>query len=213
MTTDARTQLAAFDATCATLRVHYAEWVRRERLRARHWDAMDATWLKWLELKEGPEPPQPNDDDVARMLSSACDAAKRVFGRKAHEQLLFTADDCEKTSISTRLDALKWWQNRVLEALVPKLQAIVDVPMRAKFGDEHPECIRMIVSSDVKPQSMQECADLLDSISSGTLRYCANVVENVDELIAQCDAGEFDAAFKQSWNHCIATVRHENVTR
>lgn len=209
----AKDKLAAFDATCTTLRTHYAEWLRRERLRAHHWDAMDTTWEKWLESKEGPEPPRPEKDNVARMLSSACEAAKRVYGAKVHERLLLTANDCADSSVSTRLDALKSWQNRVLETLAPKLQAIIEVPIRAQFDDEYPECLQMIVSSDVKPQSMRECADMLNSISSGALRYCANVVENVDGLIAQCDAGEFDAAFKQSWNHCIATVRHENVIK
>lgn len=201
----------AFDAICEAIFPYYAEWVRREALRARHWDAMDATWLRWLKQKEGPEPPQPNDDDVARMLSSACDAAKRVFGRKAHEQLLFTADDCEKTSVSTRLDALKWWHTRIMETLAPQIQALVDVPVRCQFSSEYAECVHMIVFGDVEPASMGKCCDLLDSISSGTLRLVANIVKDAADLLALCDTGKHDEAWKESWTRGIATIRHENV--
>lgn len=203
-------QLAAFDVACIDLRILCTEWLRRGKLRARHWGAMDRAWLAWLKTKEGPEPAHPDDDDVARMLSAAASAAHYEYGYQVQKRLLPSWKDSWATMRESQ-DALKWWHNRVLETLSPKLQDLIGTPMRARFASDYPECLQIIVFGDVNPSRMDECAELTDSISSGALRFCANVVENAEHLIALCDADKFDEAWEQSWNHCIATVRHENV--
>lgn len=203
-------KLDAFDEACAALRPHYAECLRRRALFDRHVNALDGVWLKWCRSKDGPEPLRTEDDDVTSMLRAACAVANRVYCKLVHDKLLVQYD-CAKSTVLECEKALKFWHTRIMETLAPQLQALLDKPMRARFASDYPECIQIIVFGDVDRGSMAKCGDLLDSISTGTIRLCANIVEDAGEMIALCDAGDFDAAWERSWLHCIATVRHENV--
>jgi len=202
------TNLDQFDESCARLRVAFAECVRRRRLCDRRTNALETAWLTWLnDGKHGAEPVVPRDDDVARMLSAAHNAATRKYTSDVHFELLSTYDTCAQGTVCDREDALQWWQQRVLEWLEPQLREAIGVPVRMAFGSEYPECLQMLVHQDVMPNALNKAAAILDGVSSGALRFCANVVNN--DALLEGDPESFNEAMEQSWSHCIATVRHE----
>lgn len=200
--------LQAFDESCVKLRAAFAEYIRRRRIYDRRAGALESTWLAWLNGgKLGDEPLVPEDCDVARMLSAACEVASRRYASDVHFELLSTYGTCSSGTMREREDALQQWQSRVLEWLEPQLREAIGVPVRMAFGSEYPECLEMIVHKDVLPDAMSKAATILDAASSGALRFCANVVED-DELL-QGRPDSFPVAMEQSWGCCIATVRHE----
>ena len=202
------TSLEQFDESCARLRTAFAECVRRRRLYDRRANALEAAWLVWLsDGKRGTEPVVSRDDDVACTLSAAHNAATRKYTSDVHFELLSTYDTCAQGTVRDHEDVLQWWQRRVLEWLEPQLREAIGVPVRMAFGSEYPECLQMIVRQDVMPNALNKAAAILDGVSSGALRFCANVVDN--DALLEGDPESFNDAMEQSWSHCIATVQHE----
>lgn len=94
------------------------------------------------------------------------------------------------------------------EDLRKQIEAFVGVTVLAQWSSECPECLNAVVLGDVGPELMGGACDILRRAGDGMYRLCANVLEEHHDLIRYTfDTHGFDAAFKQSWKFCVATVR------
>lgn len=95
------------------------------------------------------------------------------------------------------------------EALRVDIEALLGVPFYAEFDAKYPECLCAVVVGDVGPTKMEKVCDLIRKAGDEKLRLCANVIDDGDakRVKALYASGGFTAAFAESWNISITTVR------
>jgi len=71
-------------------------------------------------------------------------------------------------------------------------------------GPDYPECLAGIVLSDVDPAKMSEAVNAVIP-NDGLTRVCIQVIEAEQAFRFRNRA--FDAAWEESWDFCVATVR------
>lgn len=201
--------LDEFDAHCRSIRTLLAETNMRRKRFDRHFDALEKAFLAWID-SGGPEPTKPEDDPVVRMLSTICDVARMRYANAVHELLLPTSS-VMAPSLERLERELRERGKFVLDMIAEQAATMCERPVRMKWSDEYPECLNMIVFGDLDPARMSALGAYITSISSGTLRFCANIIDPDDALLQLCNAGRVDEAFQKSWDLCFATVRHEEV--
>jgi len=92
-----------------------------------------------------------------------------------------------------------------LQPLILNLLNLKEEDVFMDFGKEYPECLCMVVVSDVGPGKMNQVMKLLKEKGEGELRLCANIV---DEKFFYRFAGlDFESAWEESWNCAETTVR------
>ena len=84
---------------------------------------------------------------------------------------------------------------------------MVNADVLAEYDTAYPDCLCVIVLDDVGPQKMSDAVQA--ALKLGVPRICANVVEKGrDQSVRNGFAsGGFQAAWAESWNVNIATVR------
>lgn len=97
-----------------------------------------------------------------------------------------------------------------IDTLRPKLAGILKKsPFYAEWSKDYPECLSLVILDDVGPDAMEKVCDLLREEGKEALRLCANVIpkDNTRPVTSAFDTGGFDAAWMESWNWTVATVR------
>jgi len=86
-----------------------------------------------------------------------------------------------------------------------KILGLTNPQLYMGVGKDYPECLCLVVLEDVGPSKMTQVCDLLRQKGNEQWRLCANILEKKH---AHLFTGMgFDAAWEESWNLCIATVR------
>jgi hypothetical protein len=85
----------------------------------------------------------------------------------------------------------------------------VGAKVLAEYDQEYPECLCVVVLDDVGPEAMGKAVQAV--AKDGVVRVCANVIvsEFASRIESEFSYGGFQAAWDESWNVCIATVRSE----
>lgn len=94
---------------------------------------------------------------------------------------------------------------RMLRPRILKILGLSKEEVLMDFSKEYPECLMMVVLTDVGPDKMNEVSDYLRKRGNGKLRLCANIISDGDAK--RFEGLSFEDAEKLSWEVGIATVR------